>query len=100
MQIKQPSEYELYALNLEQALVSHFKYSETDYSARCAWNRRAFFETEQSSNEKLKNGESPTFLTSGFAMRGSEQRTSNKKGHVMSYTLLTDLRRMTLKLYL
>ena len=93
-QIKQPSDHELYALNLEHALVSHFKYSETDYSARCAWNRRAFFETEQSSNEKTKNGESESFLTSGFAKRGPEQRISNKKGYgyviYVTYRLETD----------
>ena len=93
-EIKQPSDHEIYALNLEQALVSHFKYSETDYSARCAWNRRAFFETEQSSNEKTKNGESPTFQTSGFAKRGSEPRISNKKVHgyviYVTYRLETD----------
>ena len=93
-QIKQPSDHELYALNLEHALVSHFKYSETDYSARCVWNRMAFFEAEHSSNEKLKNGESPTFLTSGFAKRGSEQRISNKKGYgyviYVTYRLETD----------
>ena len=79
--IKRPSDHELYALNLEQALVSHFKYSEVEYSARCVWNRRAAFEMEQASNEKMVNGEADSFLSSAFAKRGLEQRTNNRKSH-------------------
>ena len=93
-QLKQPPDHETYALNLEQALVSHFKYSEVDYSARCVWNRRAAFEMEQASNEKIANGEAENFLTSAFAKRGLEQRTSNRKSHgyviYVAYRLETD----------
>ena len=92
--IKKPSDHELYALNLEQALVCHFKYSEVEYSARCVWNRRAAFEMEQASNEKIVNGEAESFLTSAFAKRGLEQRTNNRKSHgyviYVAYRLETD----------
>lgn len=92
--MKKPSDHELYALNLEQALVCHFKYSEAEYSARCVWNRRAAFEMEQASNEKMVNGEADSFLSSAFAKRGLDQRTNNRKSHgyviYVAYRLKTD----------
>ena len=81
------------ALNLENALMSHFKYSEPEYSKKCVWTRRAAYEMEHSSNEKIHR-EAETFLTNAIAKRGLDQRTYNRKsqGYVIyvSYRLEVD----------
>ena len=84
-------DHEVYALNLENALMSHFKYSEPEYSMKCAWNRRNSYAMEYASNEKIDNEVDP-FCAS--ANRGLHQRTYKRKsqGYVIyvSYRLEQD----------
>lgn len=90
---KLPLDHELYALNLENALMSHFKYSEPEYTEKCVWTRRAAYEIENSLNEKTHR-EAETFLTSAIAKRRLDQRTYNRRsqGYVIyvSYRLEID----------
>ena len=89
--LKLPLDHEIYALNLENALMSHFKYSEPEYGMKCVWSRRNAYEMEHASNEKVHT-EADTFCPS--AKRGLDQRTYNRKsqGYVIyvSYRLEVD----------
>ena len=72
---------ELYAVNLENALVSHFMFSESEYNGKCVSSRKQAYGMGEAISEKLSFNEA-AFLGGGFTQDVLESKSNyNKKFH-------------------
>ena len=73
---------ELYAVNLENALVSHFMFSESEYNGKCVSSRKQAYGMGEAISEKLSFNEA-AFLGGGFTGQDVLESKSNynKKFH-------------------
>ena len=73
---------ELYAVNLENALVSHFMFSESEYNGKCVSSRKQAYGMGEAISEKLSFNEA-AFLGGGFTGQDVLESRSNynKKFH-------------------
>ena len=73
---------ELYAVNLENALVSHFMFSESEYNGKCVSSRKQAYGMGEAISEKLSFNEA-AFLGGGFTGQDVLENRSNynKKFH-------------------
>ena len=76
-------DHELYAVNLENVLVSHFMFSEPELAAKCVSSSKTAYAMGEAISEKPPStAETAAFLGSAFtAARDFEARTYNKKFH-------------------
>ena len=74
-------DHELYAINLENVLTSHFMFSEPEYSAKCVPSRKQAYAMGESISEKPPINEAASILGSAFAGKELENRIYNKKFH-------------------